>query len=101
MAKRLAVLAAVLVWAVLAAAPAVAQQGHQYDQYGGDRATLLFELTVEGEPPADATFFGNVRTGEGGRGCSCPSPTPTGMASTPAARPWTGSGPGPGRCRRA
>ena len=31
MAKRSAVLAAVLVWAVLAAAPAVAQQGYQYD----------------------------------------------------------------------
>ena len=34
----------------------------------GRSATLSFELAVECEPPADATFFGNVRTGEGGPG---------------------------------
>ena len=33
-----------------------------------DKATLSFKLTVEGEPPADASFFGNVHTGEGGPG---------------------------------
>ena len=67
----------------------------------GESAKLLFELTVEGEPPADATFFGNVVTGEGAPGCSYPSPTRTRTASTPAASPRTGSGRGPGRCRRA
>jgi hypothetical protein len=34
------------------------------DTTSGETATLEFELTVEGEPPADATFFGTVR-GEG------------------------------------
>ena len=40
-----------LVWAValVAAAPALAQQ---------NPVTINFELAVEGEPPADATFFG-------------------------------------------
>jgi hypothetical protein len=48
---------------VLAAAvPALAQAGSER------QATLSFELAVECEPPADATFFGNVRTGEGGPG---------------------------------
>ena len=48
---------------VLAAAvPALAQAGPER------QATLSFELAVECEPPADATFFGNVRTGEGGPG---------------------------------
>ena len=32
----------------------------------GETATLTFELSVEGEPPSDATFFGTVR-GEGPR----------------------------------
>ena len=95
MAKRLAVLAAVLVWAVLAAAPAVAQQGHQYDQYGGDRATLLFELTVEGEPPADATFFGNVRTGEGGPGLFVPLADPDGDGLYTGSTTVDRFGPGP------
>ena len=34
----------------------------------GRSATLSFELAVECEPPEGATFFGNVRTGEGGPG---------------------------------
>ena len=34
----------------------------------GRSATLSFELAVECEPPAGATFFGNVRLGEGGPG---------------------------------
>ena len=38
----------------------------------GAAATLSFELTVEGEPPADATFFGNIQTGEGGPGIFVP-----------------------------
>lgn len=42
----------------------------------GDKATLSFELTVEGEPPADAAFFGNVHTGEGGPGRYVPLADP-------------------------
>lgn len=34
----------------------------------GRSATLSFELAVECEPSAGATFFGNVQTGEGGPG---------------------------------
>jgi hypothetical protein len=34
------------------------------DPSPGETATLTFELSVEGEPPSDATFFGTVR-GEG------------------------------------
>ena len=34
----------------------------------GRSAALSFELAVECEPPAGATFFGNVRLGEGGPG---------------------------------
>jgi LPXTG-motif cell wall-anchored protein len=41
-----------------------------------DEATLSFELTVEGEPPADAAFFGNVHTGEGGPGRYVPLADP-------------------------
>ena len=33
-----------------------------------DKATLSFELAVEGEPPASVAFYGNVKTGEGGPG---------------------------------
>ncbi len=36
------------------------------DPSPGETATLAFELSVEGEPPTDATFFGAVR-GEGPR----------------------------------
>jgi len=49
-AKRLVVLVAMLAM-VLAAVPALAQEAVPEDR------TLYFELTVEGEPPAGATFF--------------------------------------------
>lgn len=44
----------------------------------GAAATLSFELAVEGEPPADATFFGNIQTGEGGPGIFVPLTDPDG-----------------------
>ena len=44
----------------------------------GEAATLSFELLVEGEPPADATFFGNIQTGEGGPGIFVPLADPDG-----------------------
>ena len=43
-----------------------------------DKATLSFELTVFGDPPADAAFFGNVVTGEGGPGLYVPLTDPDG-----------------------
>ena len=46
MAKWLAVLVAALAGMLATAAPALAQEGYQYDQYGGDRAELAFELAV-------------------------------------------------------
>jgi len=49
MKSRLLLLAAAATVALVAAAPAFAQQ---------NEATINFELTVEGTPPADATFFG-------------------------------------------
>jgi hypothetical protein len=55
-------LAVVLTMVLAAAVPALAQAGPERE------ATLSFELAVECEPPADAAFFGNVRTGEGGPG---------------------------------
>src|SRR5215207_8934369 len=60
-----------------------------------DKATLAFELTVDGDPPADAAFYGNVRTGEGGPGLYLPLTDPD------EDRVYTGSttvdrfGPGP------
>jgi hypothetical protein len=60
-----------------------------------DKATLAFELTVDGDPPADAAFYGNVRTGEGGPGLYVP------LADPDKDRVYTGSttvdrfGPGP------
>ena len=80
MAKRLAVLAAVLATAMLAAAPAVAQEGYQYG--GDDTATLSFELAVEGQPPADARFLGRSR-----RKAASPRGSPTRTASASTARP--------------
>lgn len=62
---------------------------------GEETATLSFELTVEGEPPTDATFFGNLQTGEGGPGSFTPLTDPdgdgvyTGTTTTPR------FGPGP------
>ncbi len=44
----------------------------------GEAATLSFELSIEGEPPADATFFGNIQTGEGGPGIFVPLTDPDG-----------------------
>lgn len=44
----------------------------------GAAATLSFELLVENEPPADATFFGNIQTGEGGPGIFVPLTDPDG-----------------------
>ena len=78
MAKRLTVLVAALAGMLATAVPALAQEGYQYDQYGGDRAKLAFELAVEGEPPENATFFGNVITGEGGPGLFVPLTDPDG-----------------------
>ncbi len=47
--QRLLLLVTAAATALVAAAPALAQQ---------NEVTIQFELTVEGEPPADATFFG-------------------------------------------
>ncbi len=44
----------------------------------GEAATFSFELLIEGEPPSDATFFGNIRTGEGGPGIFVPLADPDG-----------------------
>ena len=42
-----------------------------------DKATLSFELTVDGDPPpADAAFYGHVHTGEGGPGLYVPLTDP-------------------------
>jgi hypothetical protein len=60
-----------------------------------DKATLSFELTVDGDPPATVAFYGNVRTGEGGPGLYVP------LTDTDKDRVYTGSttvdrfGPGP------
>jgi hypothetical protein len=60
-----------------------------------DEAALSFELTVDGDPPAGAAFYGNVVTGEGGPGLFVPLADPDGD------RVYTGSttvdrfGPGP------
>lgn len=60
-----------------------------------DKATLSFELTVFGDPPADAAFYGHVHTGEGGPGRYVPLTDPD------EDRVYTGStivdrfGPGP------
>src|SRR5215207_4118689 len=72
-----------------------ADRGDNNDPPVNDRATLSFELTVDGDPPAGATFFGNVRTGEGGPGLYAPLTDPD------EDRVYTGSttvdrfGPGP------
>lgn len=61
--RKVVLLAVLAMAATMVFAPAVLAQAGQERQ-----ATLSFELAVECEPPADATFFGNVRTGEGGPG---------------------------------
>ena len=69
--------------------------GGNNDPPVNDKATLSFELTVDGDPPADAAFYGNVRTGEGGPGLYVPLTDPD------EDRVYTGSttvdrfGPGP------
>src|SRR5215212_5789819 len=69
--------------------------GGNNDPPVNDKATLSFELTVDGDPPADAAFYGNVRTGEGGPGLYVPLTDPD------KDRVYTGSttvdrfGPGP------
>ena len=44
----------------------------------GEAATLSFELLVEGGAPTEATFFGNIQTGEGGPGIFVPLTDPDG-----------------------
>lgn len=74
MAKRVMALLGMLALALAGAVPAFAQGTAPGYQYGGEgvsperMATLSFELAVECELPAGATFFGNVQTGEGGPG---------------------------------
>ena len=46
------------------------------DPSPSDKATLSFELTVYGDPPAGANFYGNVGTGEGGPGLYVPLTDP-------------------------
>ena len=46
------------------------------DPSPSDKATLSFELTVDGDPPAGAAFFGSVVTGEGGPGLRVPLTDP-------------------------
>ena len=41
-----------------------------------DKATLSFELTVEGDPPTATAFYGHVHTGEGGPGLYVPLTDP-------------------------
>jgi len=95
MAKRLAILVAALAGMLATAVPALAQEGYQYDQYGGDRAELVFELAVEGEPPENTTFFGNVSTGEGGPGLFVPLTDPDGDGLYACSTSVDRYGPGP------
>ena len=95
MAKRLTVLVAALAGMLATAVPALAQEGYQYDQYGGDRAELAFELAVQGEPPENATFFGNVSTGEGGPGLFVPLTDPDGDGLYAGSTSVDRYGPGP------
>jgi LPXTG-motif cell wall-anchored protein len=72
-----------------------ADGGSNNDPPVNDKATLSFELTVDGDPPADAAFYGHVHTGEGGPGRYVPLTDPD------EDRVYTGStivdrfGPGP------
>ena len=50
---------AVSIAALLAAPPAFAQEASQ-QQYRVEERMLSFELAVEGEPPSEATFFGET-----------------------------------------
>ena len=62
---------------------------------GEETATLTFELAVQGEPPADATFFGNVQTGEGGPGLFVPLTDPEGDGLYEGVTTVDRFGPGP------
>src|SRR5215217_5022076 len=69
--------------------------GGDNDPPVNDKATLSYELTVDGDPPAGAAFYGQVHTGEGGPGKYVPLTDPD------KDRVYTGSttvdrfGPGP------
>jgi hypothetical protein len=67
MPKRLVALVGTLVVLLAAAVPALAQQGSPTLPVGatGDTKTVNFELTVEGTPPADATFYAQTVQGAG------------------------------------
>jgi hypothetical protein len=67
------------------------------EEDGGEKetATLSFELTVEGEPPAGTQFFGNVRTGEGGPGLFVPLADPDGDGLYAGSTSVDRFGPGP------
>jgi len=72
-----------------------ADGGGNNDPPVNDKATLSYELTVDGDPPAGAAFYGHVHTGEGGPGKYVPLTDPD------EDRVYTGSttvdrfGPGP------
>src|SRR5215217_7385538 len=69
--------------------------GGDNDPPVNDKATLSYELTVDGDPPAGAAFYGHLHTGEGGPGKYVPLTDPD------ENRVYTGSttvdrfGPGP------
>src|SRR5215217_9317523 len=69
--------------------------GGDNDPPVNDKATLSYELTVDGDPPAGAAFYGHLHTGEGGPGKYVPLTDPD------EDRVYTGSttvdrfGPGP------
>lgn len=103
--KKLVVPALTLIVLLAVAAPALAQEGtpksEQQDDVppgpppGEETATLSFELAVEGNPPANATFFGNVQTGEGGPGTFVPLTDPDGDGIYTGATTTPRFGPGP------
>src|SRR5918994_2415547 len=72
-----------------------ADQGDNNDPPVNDKATLSFELTVDGDPPAGATFFGNVRAGEGGPGLYAPLTDPDEDRVYTGSTPVDRFGPGP------
>ncbi len=103
--KKFVVPALTLIMLLAVAAPALAQEGtpksEQQDDVppgpppGEETATLSFELAVEGNPPANATFFGNVQTGEGGPGTFVPLTDPDGDGIYTGATTTPRFGPGP------
>ena len=103
--KKLIAPALTLIMLLAVASPALAQEGtpksEQKDDVppgpppGEETATLSFELAVEGNPPANATFFGNVQTGEGGPGTFVPLTDPDGDGVYTGATTTPRFGPGP------